>query len=230
MPLDLTDYETKARSAVKLFWSSRKKAGTRKVADGSMTGFIDLIADITHANGLTNADIIRKSKRPALPGHFRPSQSWDLLVMNNGKLIAAIKFVFEVGPSFGKNTNSRCEEALSMSVDLWAAFRKGIFGENRGPFVGFLGLLEDVPTSRTAVKDVSPNFPIFPEFKNASYAERYNILCKKLMAERLYTAATVIISPRTASKSGEYSEMIDTTGLKSFVATLAGHITAEAAM
>jgi hypothetical protein len=50
------------------------------------------------------------------------------------------------------------------------------------------------------------------------------------MAERLYTAATVILSPRTASKSGEYSEMSDMTGLKSFVTTLAGHIAAEAAM
>jgi hypothetical protein len=91
-------------------------------------------------------------------------------------------------------------------------------------------LLEDAPASRTPVKDVSPNFPLFPEFKEASYAERYNILCRKLMAERLYTAATVILSPRTASKSGDYSEMSDMTGLKSFVTTLAGHIAAEAAM
>ncbi len=63
------------------------------------------------------------------------------------------------------------------------------------------------------MKDVSPNFPLFPEFKEASYAERYNILCRKLIAERLYTAATVILSPRTASKSGDYSEMSDMTGL-----------------
>ena len=91
-------------------------------------------------------------------------------------------------------------------------------------------LLEDAKASRTPVKDVSPNFPVFPEFKDASYAERYNILCRKLMAEQLYTAATVILSPRSASKSGDYTEMNDLTGLKSLVTTLAGHIAAEAAM
>jgi hypothetical protein len=78
--------------------------------------------------------------------------------------------------------------------------------------------------------DFSSNFPVFSEFHNASYAERYNVLCKKLMAERLYTAATVILSPRTAFKQGEYSEMYDLTGLKAFITTLAGHVAAEAAM
>jgi len=31
MSIDLADYETKASSAVKLFWSSGKKAGTGKL-------------------------------------------------------------------------------------------------------------------------------------------------------------------------------------------------------
>jgi len=51
-----------------------------------------------------------------------------------------------------------------------------------------------------------------------------------MRGERLYTAATVILSPRTASKSGDHSEMSNMTGLKSFVTTLAGHIAADAAM
>ena len=150
--------------------------------------------------------------------------------MNRGRLIAAIKFDAQVGPSFGKNANNCCEQAISMAVDLQAAFRRGTFGKYTRPFVGYLGLLEDGPASRAPIKDISPNFPLVPEYRNASYAERYNILCRKLMAERLYTAATVILSPRTASKSGDYSEMSDMTGLKSFVTTLAGHIAAEAAM
>jgi len=230
MPLDLTDYETKARSAIKLFWSSRKKAGASKLADGKMTGFIDLIADIVHANGLTNADIIRKSKFAVIPGHFCPTQSWDLLVMSNGKLIAVIKFDAQVGPSFGKNADNACAQAISLAVDLQAAFRRGTFGEYARPFVGYLGLLEDSRATREPIKDISPNFPLVPEYRNASHAERYDILCKKLIMEGLYTAATVIISPRTAPKSGAYSEMSDMTGLKSFVTTLAGHIAAEAAM
>jgi uncharacterized protein YdbL (DUF1318 family) len=230
MSLDLVDYKTKARSAVKTFWISSNKSGTKKRLIGNMTGFIDLLGDIVHANGLTNADIMRESNLPMLPGHFCPTQSWDLLVMNHGKLIAAIKFDAQVGPSFNKNANNCCEQAISLAVDLQAAFRRGTFGEYIRPFVGYLGLLEDSPASRAPIKDISSNFPLVPEYRNASYAKRYNILCKKLIMERLYTDATVVLSLQSASKSGEFSEMSELTGLKSFVAGLAARVAMETAM
>jgi len=229
MSLDLVDYKTKARSAVKTFWISRKTAGTDKLVGCNMNGFIDMVIDIVHANGLTNADILWKSKLPVLPGHFCPTQSWDLLVMNHGKLIAALKFESLVSASFAKNSNSGCKDALTIAIDLQATYRQGTFGEHRRPFVGYLSLLEDCPASRTPVKDVSPNYHLLPEFRGATFADRYNILCEKMIAEGLYAAASVILSPRTASKTGAYSEMSDLTGLKSFVAALAGHIAAEAA-
>ena len=230
MSLDLVDYKTKARSAVKTFWTSSKKSGTKKRSVGNMDGFIDLLVDIIHANGLTNMDIIWKSKLPMLPGYFCPTQSWDLLVMNHGKLIAAIKFDAQVGPSVNKNANNCCAQAISLAVDLQAAFRRGTFGEYIRPFVGYLGLLEDSPASRAPIKDISPNFPLVPEYRNASYAKRYNILCKKLIMERLYTDATIILSSQSASKSGKYSEMSELTGLKSFLAGLAARVAMEAAM
>ncbi|MEK6744071.1 MAG: PaeR7I family type II restriction endonuclease [Nitrospirota bacterium] len=230
MLLDLADYKIKTRSAVKTFWTSSKKAGTKNRAAGNMAGFIDLVIDVVHANGLTDADIIKKSKRPVLPGHFCPTQSWDLLVMNHGNLIAALKYESLVSMSFAKNSNCGCKDALSIAMDLQAAYRQGTFGEYRRPFVGYLIFLEDGPAVRSPVKDVSPNYRLLPEFRSASYADRYKILCEKLIAEGLYTAASVILSPRTASKTGAYSEMSDLTGLKPFVAALAGHIAAEAAM
>jgi hypothetical protein len=199
-------------------------------AGSNMNGFINLVVDIVHANGLPKADIMLKRRVLTLPGYFRPTKLWDLLVMNQGKLVAAIEFKSQVGPSFGNNANNRCEEALGAAIDFWTAFREGAFGDSRKPFVGYLILLEDTEASRAPVSDTSPNFPVFPEFRGASYADRYNILCKKLMAENLYTSAAVILSPRSASKSGEYSEMDHVVGLKSFVTTLAGHIAAEAAM
>ena len=243
MSLDLADYDVKARSAVRKFWTGRKKAAKKQRAGGkkdqgersavtggsNMNGFIDLVVDIVHANGLKNAEINLKRRLLTLPGFFRPTKIWDLLVMHQGKLIAAVEFKSQVG-SFGNNANNRCEESLGTAVDLKTAYREGAFGASRKPFAGYLMLLEDAPTSRRPVTDVSPHFPLFPEFRGASYADRYNILCKKLMAEDLYTAAAVILSPRTAVKSGEYSEMSELTGLKSFVTTLAGHVAAESAM
>ena len=90
-------------------------------------------------------------------------------------------------------------------------------------------LLEDAPASRAPVRDASPHFPVFTEFQGASYAERYNILCRKLAQERLYTTASILTSPRSASADGNYSEMSDMTGLRTFVTELAGHVAAEAA-
>ena len=188
----------------------------------------DRVIDIVHANGLTHADIMLKRRLLTLPGFFRPTKLWDLLVIHQGKLVAAIEFKSQVGPSFGNNANNRCEEALGTAVDLWTAHREGAFGKITRPFAGYLILLEDAKASRTPVKDMSPHFPLFPEFRQASYADRYNILCEKLMAEGLYTAAAVILSPRSASKSGAYSQISDMTGLKSFVKSLAAHIAEEA--
>ena len=242
MSIDLADYKTKARSAVKTFWLSRKIAGTKKqtvgskdwrkrnvhTSGGSMDGFIDLVIDIVHANGLPDADIMRKGRGLLLPGHFGPVKSWDVIVMNHGNLIAVIKFDAQVGPSFRKKAISSCDQAISLAVDLQAAYRRDTFGVYARPFVGYLCLLEDSTASRAPVKDISPNFPLVREYRNASYAKRYKILCKKLIMDGFYTDASVILSHRSASKSGEYSEMSKLTGLTSFVAGLAARVAMEA--
>jgi len=108
--------------------------------------------------------------------------------------------------------------------------REGAFGDIPRPFVGYLVLVEDAPNSREPVRAISPHFEVFPEFRNASYADRYDILRKKLVQEGLYTAAATLLSPRAGGKSGAYSEPSPLTGLKTFVTTLAGHVAGEAAM
>jgi hypothetical protein len=90
-------------------------------------------------------------------------------------------------------------------------------------------LVEDAPRSRKRVKDKSPHFPVFPEFQGASYIQRYNLFCQRLIQEQLYTTASVITSPRTAITDGQYAELDEMTGLRTFVASFAGHIAAEAA-
>jgi len=144
-------------------------------------------------------------------------------------LIAAIELKSHVGPSFGNNFNNRTEEAIGTAHDLWTAYREGAFGKQPRPFIGWLMLVEDAPKSRTPIKDKSPHFPIFDEFKGASYLKRYDLLCQRLVQEQLYTTATVMTSPRCASKTGEFSELSSMTSLKTFVTSLAGHVAAVAA-
>lgn len=244
MPLDLVDYETKAKEAVQAFWVNRAMAIKKQAESGkpdqgeragvtagkNMNGFLAMIVDLIRANGLDQADIHFKRRVVTLPGFFRPTKQWDLVVMNRRELVAVFELKSQVGPSFGNNYNNRVEEAIGTAHDLWTAYREGAYGKDAPkPFVGWLLLLEDVKASHSPVADRSPHFPIFPEFKNASYAERYHILCRKLVQEQLYSAASVILSSRTAITTGEYSELGELTGLRTFVARLAGHIASEAA-
>ncbi|MCI4645505.1 MAG: PaeR7I family type II restriction endonuclease [Hyphomonadaceae bacterium] len=242
MTLNLADYEVKARDAVMAFWGNRQKAKQKQAEAGvidqgersgvtagkNMDGFVALILDLIEANGLASAEIHRKKSVVTLPGYFRPTKQWDLVVINKGRLVAAVELKSQVGPSFGNNFNNRTEEAIGNAHDLWTANREGAFGKQSTPFLGWLMLVEDTEKSRKPVTDRSPHFPVFPEFEGASYLKRYDLLCEKLVQERLYTAASVIASPKSAVKSGAFENMSEMTSLKSFVSTFAGHIAAEA--
>lgn len=62
----------------------------------------------------------------------------------------------------------------------------------------------------------------FAGFAGVSYLQRHDILCQKLARGRLYCSAAVIATLRTALADGAYTELSPMTGLRSFVATLAG--------
>lgn len=243
MALDLADYERKCTEAVMAFWGNREKARQKQIEAGkidqgeragvtagkNMDGFAALIIDIVKANGLAHAQIHQQRAVVTLPGYFRPTKLWDILVINKGQLIAAIELKSQVGPSFGNNFNNRTEEAIGTAHDLWTAYREGAFGKQPRPFVGWMMMVEDAAGSRSPVRDKSPHFPVFPEFQGASYLKRYDVLCQRLMQEQLYSTAALMASPRGASTTGEHSSMSDMTSFKTFVTSLAGHVAAEAA-
>ncbi len=165
-----------------------------------------------------------------MPGFFRPTKLWDILIIQDRRLVAAVEMKSQVGPSFGNNANNRAEEAIGTAHDFWTAYREGAFGSHPRPFVGWLTMIEDAPKSRRpGTRESSQHFPIFPEFKNISYMGRYDLLCQKLVKENLYTAACTLTSTREAVTTGTYADMSDLSSLKTFVSNFAGHIAAEAA-
>lgn len=242
MTLNLAEYKKKAHEAVKAFWGSREEAKARQIASGradqgersgvttgkNMDGFLALIIDIIRLNGLDSAQIHMNRAMLTLPGFFRPTKLWDILVLQRGELIAAIELKSQVG-SLGNNFNNRTEEAIGTAHDLWTAYREGALGNQPRPFVGWLMMVEDSTASRKAVRDTSPHFPVFTEFQGSSYLNRYDLLCQKLVREGLYTSACLLASPRDAVTSGEFSELSHMTSLKTFVTSLAGHIASESA-
>lgn len=243
MTLELANYQVQAGEAVMAFWGNREKARQKQIESGNadqgeragvtggknMDGFVALVIDLVKGNGLGHAHIHQASTVVTLPGYFRPTKKWDLLVINEGRLIAALELKSQVGPSFGNNFNNRVEEAIGTAHDLWTAYREGAFGKQPRPFVGWLMMVEDTAKSRSSVRDRSPHFDVFKEFQGASYLGRYDILCQRLMQEQFYSSAALLASPRSAVLDGEFCALSDMTSLKTFVTSFAGHVAAEAA-
>jgi hypothetical protein len=211
-----SDIENRIRQAIQFFWNtrdgqiSRQKAnaihnqGNRGAVTGGkqLDGFLELIKEILIGNGVTESSIFTAEKLE-LPGYYRPSKKWDMLVIDEEKLILAIELKSQVGPSFGNNFNNRTEEAMGSALDIWTAFREGVF-KNSSPWLGYLMVLEDCDNSSSPVSTRSPHFDVMNEFINSSYIKRYEIFCNKLILERQYNAACFLTSRRSDAQNGDY--------------------------
>ncbi len=186
-----------------------------------MNGFFSLVSDILHTNGVPQAHVLTSS-RMELPGWFRSEKKWDLLVIAEGKLLAGIEFKSQIGPSFGNNFNNRTEEAIGSATDLWAAFREGAFKPSERPWLGYLMMLEETVTSTRPVRSWEPYFKVFPEFKNASYVKRYEVLLTKLVRERLYDATCFLLSDSKKGPKGAYREPSPELSFSNFITSLLG--------
>jgi len=193
--------EQQMAEAVAQYWLTRKAqrerqkdrgisdAGLRSAVTGGaqMDGFINLFTNLIVEAGIDNQFIFRK-KSLELPGFFRPTKEWDLLVVKNGHLLVAIEAKSQVGPSFGNNFNNRTEEAMGSALDLWTAFREGAFNGGVQPFLGYFFMLEDCEASNRPVRVKEPHFNVFPEFVGASYMKRYELFCRKLILVKCGTS------------------------------------------
>ena len=188
-----------------------------------MDGFVHLLTQIIAETGL-NERYIHHRTALELPGYFRPTKEWDLLVVRDGQLIAALETKSQVGPSFGNNFNNRTEEAMGSALDLWTAYREGAFNESTQPFLGYFFMLEDCPASRTPVRVRQPHFKVFPEFVDSSYMARYEVFCRKLVRERHYSAAAFITSQNDSGLGGKYQEPAPDLTLAAFARALAAQV------
>ena len=180
--------------AAKQLTAGKVDAGTRGAATGGahLDAVAQLLEDVFVSAGFPPL-AVRRSTGIELPGHYRPTKKWDLVVIDQQRLVAAIELKSQVGPSFGNNFNNRVEEALGSATDVWQAYEKGTFGAVR-PWLGYLFLLEECKKSTSPVRMAKTVFPVDPIFEKTSYEDRYRILCRRLVRERLYDAACFVTS------------------------------------
>lgn len=202
--MDISKYKNLLPDAIRLFWSTRfsqkeaqnekeiKDTGNRSSVTGGkqLDGILELLYIAAKDVGIPEKFI--HIKRNQLPGFFRPTKDWDLLIVTpKNKLISVIELKSQVG-SFGNNFNNRTEEALGSATDLWTAYREKAFPDQAAPWLGYFMLVERSEVSERPVRVSEPFFKVLEEFKSTSYLDRYKLFCQKLMLERLYTQCCLL--------------------------------------
>lgn len=249
------DFDSKVAEAVEAFWATRGahvesplQGGSRDsvVSGKNMNGFVGLVGHVTRHCGLPPDAVHTSKSKVVLPGFFRATKNWDVLVIHEGRLLGVFEFKSQVG-SLGKNFNNRSEEVIGSAADLWVAHHHGAYSDAprrggnrisegspallnplllsdpRPPFLAWLMLLEDCESSRAAIRCDEPHFPVFDEFRGASYAQRYQILCERLVERQLYSAAALELTP---ANSKAHSALSPATSIRNLFAEFAGRILA----
>ena len=102
--------DKRLQAAVQSYWDGRRRnkekqvksgkidAGTRgEVTGGTQMGALEvLISDILCEAGLKKVDIRTKTALE-LPGYFRATKKWDLIVVSNDALVLAMEFKSQAG-------------------------------------------------------------------------------------------------------------------------------------
>lgn len=244
--MEKEDYEREVRKCVRQFWGERKvaltknKKGKRKdagsrggaTAGKNLDGFVLLLTKQILEAATGSVEVHERKKLVTLPGYYRPTKQWDIVVTHQGRLLATIELKSLGGPSFGNNANNRCEEAIGSAIDFRRVQREGGFGNGESPFLGFFILVHDSEGSRREPKNPpsSPHFDCDAIFANASYQQRMAILCERMMQEDIYDCAAAMASPKDSGQSGHFSELSQTASFFRLIIKLKAHIHAETSL
>src|SRR3546814_17685969 len=121
------DFDELMVKAVEAFWLSRgssqvtrSQGGSRDAVVGgkNMKGFIDLVARVVVHCGLPEQSVHTRKSRVVMPGFFRATKNWDVLVIHERRLLGGFAFKSQVG-SLSHNLNTRQEEAIGSPADYW---------------------------------------------------------------------------------------------------------------
>lgn len=198
-----TGYSSRLKEAVRSMAQVREEKTVR--ADSHLQALGNLVRDIFVAEGFDGDDVLiktkdekekerrkKKHKNLTLPGYFRVTKNWDLLVVEKDILVAAVEFK-SMNTSAAKNINNRVEEVLGSGTDLWAAHDAGYLGLVK-PWLGYFVVLEQ-SQQMMAVPEISrANFPVDEEFSEKSYLGRWEMACERIVGKGVYDAACLIVS------------------------------------
>jgi hypothetical protein len=187
-----------------------------------MDAFAGLIEDIVVDAGVPR-ESVKHDYHATLPGYYRHEKEWDTAVVHDGELLAVVEYKSQAS-SFGNNLNNRAEEAIGNNTDILQAYEEGVFSPSPQPFVGYLMLMADNEQSRNVPQVREPNFEVDEEFRNATYIDRMELLCLRMVRQRLVNNAAFILTDAEAGLEGDCWEPNEELRFKRFARSLASHV------
>lgn len=229
--------QSEVSDAVQYYWETRTGQGKeQRESDDStrgrraevlggqqMDGFAGLVEDILVEETAIPRESVKHDYYATLPGYYRHEKEWDTAVVHNDELIAAIEYKSQAS-SFGNNLNNRAEEAIGNNTDLLQAYEEGVFEPSPAPWIGYLMLMADNEDSRSVPQVREPNFTVDDEFKAATYVDRMELLCLRMVRQRLVNNAAFILSDEVQGMNGEFWVPNEELQFQRFVRSLVAHV------
>lgn len=232
----IDDFKTEIRDAVQWYWETRSGQGDEQresenstrgrraevLGGGQMDGFAGLVEDILVEAGVPR-ESVKHDYHATLPGFYRPEKEWDTAVVHQGELLAVVEYKSQAS-SFGNNLNNRAEEAVGSFTDLLEAYEDGVFKPSPAPFIGYLYLMADNEQSRNVPRLREVNFPVDEAYHDATYLDRVELLCLRMVRQRIVSEAAFILSDEERGIDGEYWEPNEELRFKRFARALVSHV------
>ncbi|MCG5446182.1 PaeR7I family type II restriction endonuclease [Micromonospora sp. NIE79] len=141
-----------------------------------------------------------RDRSATVPGHYRVTKNWDLIVHQGDTLIAALELKSLGANSAANNFNNRTEEAIGNATDLRLAHAQtGMYGD-LSPWAGFMFLIEESAETIYPVGGLSSKWPVDAEFRNSSYLKRGEILSRRMLQQGLYDAVCFVTSSQNPAQ------------------------------
>lgn len=209
-------FDSKAEQLARAALAGRTQGGTRDAVTGGghLDGFNNLVVNELASFGVPDLEY-GLNRRATLPGFYRASKSWDLLVFQRGRPLLAVEYKSMKG-SEGKNLNNRMDEVLGVAEDLRLAQDRGLV--HPGLKRAYVFVMEASPDVTVPVRSTVSAGHIDPAFQGASYLDRMGILCERIRDTGLYDMSWAIAAQDDPARFFEPNTAV---GWERFAADLA---------
>lgn len=163
----------------------RAQEGNRAAVTGGrhLDGISRLVVQEIESLGAPDLTL-RVGRHAVLPGFYRPTKAWDLVVLQGDQPVLAVEYKSMQG-SVGNNLNNRADEVFGVPEDMRQAERYGMVPRTMRRAYVFVINLDEESRHVPRIPNVAAG-AMDREFLGASYLERAAIMCERMLQTGLY--------------------------------------------